>query len=60
MTLTGKDRTEDWIESIFFADDKFFTAERRAGLSTKGGFDPVIKMEKSAGGIWRGIRDIRL
>lgn len=60
MTLTGKDRKEDWIDSIWFADDKFVTAATRRELSGKGGFNPVIKMEKDASGIWRGVRDIRL
>ena len=60
MTLTGKDRKEDWIDSIWFADDKFVTEVTRRELSGKGGFNPVLKMEKGANGIWRGVRDIRL
>lgn len=60
MTLTGKDRREDWIDSIWFADDKFVTQVTRREISGKGGFDPVLKMEKDASGIWRGVRDIRL
>ncbi len=60
MTLTGKDRKEDWIDSIWFADDKFVTQVTRREISGKGGFDPVIKMERGANGLWLGSRDIML
>src|ERR1041384_5875068 len=60
MTLTGKERKEDWIDSIWFADDKFVTTVTRRELTGKGGFNPVIQMEKDASGIWHGIRDIML
>jgi hypothetical protein len=53
-----QDRKEDWVDSIWFAGDKFVTEREKRNLSDKGGFDPVIKMEKDANGIWHGIRDI--
>ena len=60
MTLTGKNFKEDWIDSIWFESDKFITAEARKDLTGKGGFNPIIKLEKDADGIWRGARDIQL
>jgi protocatechuate 3,4-dioxygenase beta subunit len=60
MTLTGKIRREDSVDSILFADDKFVTAETRRELTGRGGFDPILKMEKGANGIWLGSRDIMI
>ncbi|HEY0428050.1 MAG TPA: hypothetical protein VGC76_09745 [Pyrinomonadaceae bacterium] len=60
MTVTGINFKEDWIDSIWFEGDKFITAERRKEISGKGGFNPIIKLEKGADDIWRGTRDIRL
>lgn len=60
MTVTTKDRKEDWIDETWFADDKFVTAQARRSLTGKGGFNPVLAMEKGANGIWRGVRDIKL
>ena len=60
MTLTSKIRREDSVDSIMFADDKFVTAETRRELTGRGGFDPILKMEKGANGIWRGVRDIMI
>lgn len=60
MTVTTKDRKEDWIDETWFADDKFVTEQARRNLSGKGGPMSVLAMEKGANGVWRGIRDIRL
>ncbi|HEV7646249.1 MAG TPA: hypothetical protein VGO50_20105 [Pyrinomonadaceae bacterium] len=60
MTLTGKIRREDSVDSILFADDKFVNAETRRELTGRGGFDPILKMEKGSNGIWRGVRDIMI
>lgn len=60
MTLTGENFKEDWIDSIWFEGDKFITPEARKRLSGKGGFNPIVKLEKGADGILRGARDIQL
>lgn len=60
MTLTGKDFKEDWIDSILFEGDRFITTDERNAAGKKGGFNPILKLEKTADGILRGVRDIRL
>lgn len=58
MTLTGTDFKEDWIDSILFEGDRFLTARER--VPQRGGFDPVLKMEKGSDGVLRGVRNIKL
>ena len=60
MTLTGKDFREDWIDSILFEGDKFITERERNEAGRRGGFNPIITLEKRADGIWYGTRDITL
>jgi len=60
MTLTGKDFKEDSIDSILFEGDKFVTAQERNSAGKRGGFNPILKLEKGADGILRGVRDIQL
>lgn len=60
MTLTGKNFREDWIDSILFEGDKFISQRERETAGKKGGFNPILKLEKSADGILRGVRDIQL
>lgn len=58
MTLTGIDRKEDSIDSILFEGDRFITDRER--IPQRGGFNPIVKLEKGADGILRGVRDIQL
>ncbi len=58
MTLTGKNFQEDSIDAILFEGDKFITAQER--IVKRGGFNPILKLEKGADGILRGVRDIKL
>lgn len=61
MTVSGKDFPEYWIDSIWFEGDPFITDEiKRRQLSGRGGFNPIVRLEKDANGIWRGVRDIKL
>ena len=60
MTLTGKDFREDWIDSILFDGDRFITAQERNQAGRRGGFNPILKVEKDSKGILRGVRDIQL
>lgn len=59
MTLTTKDLRENSVDSILFEGDKFITARERSDIG-RGGFNPILKMEKGADGIMRGVRDIQL
>lgn len=60
MTLTGKNFKEDSIDSILFEGDKFITTRERETAGKKGGFNPILKLEKGADGILRGGRNIQL
>lgn len=60
MTLTGKNFREDSVDSILFEGDKLITAQERAEAGKKGGFNPIVKLEKDANDIWRATRDIQL
>lgn len=60
MTLTGMKFKEDWIDSVLFEGDKFISAREREKAGKKGGFDPILKLEKKADGILYGERDIRI
>jgi hypothetical protein len=58
MTVTSRDLKEDWIDSILFDGDKFITERERT--PRKGGFDPVMKLQRGPDGIMSGVRNIRL
>ncbi len=60
MTLTGKDFKEDSIDAILFEGDKFISAQERNMAGKKGGFNPILELEKGVDGILRGVRDIQL
>lgn len=60
MTLTSKDFKEDWIDSILFEGGRFITAQERNQAGKKGGFNPILKLERDTNGIWRGTRNIQL
>jgi protocatechuate 3,4-dioxygenase beta subunit len=60
MTVTGKNFKEDWIDSILFEGDKFISPKERNQAGKRGGFNPILKLEKGADGILRGVRDIQL
>lgn len=60
MTLTGKDFREDWVDSILFEGDRFLTAQERKRAGRRGGFNPILTLEKDVGGVWRGVRNIKL
>lgn len=60
MTLTGMNFKEDSTDAILFEGDKFITAQDRALDGKKGGFPSILKLEKGADGILRGMRNIKL
>jgi hypothetical protein len=43
-----------------FEGDRLISAEERNTAGKKGGFNPILKLEKGADGILRGTRDIQL
>ncbi len=60
MTLTGINFKEDSIDSILFEGDKFITSLERNLAGKKGGFNPILKLEKGVDGVLRGVRNIQL
>lgn len=56
MTVTTADRKEDWIDSILFEGDRFITSSER--IVRKGGFNPILRLEKTSDGKQRGTRDV--
>lgn len=60
MTVTGVDHREDWIDSILFEGDRFITERERDQSGRRGGFNPIVKLEKGEGGILQAVRNIQL
>lgn len=60
MTLTGINFKEDSVDSILFEGDSLISRQERNSAGNKGGFNPIVTLEKGAGGIWRATRDIQL
>jgi protocatechuate 3,4-dioxygenase, beta subunit len=60
MTVTGLEAREDWIDSILFEGDRFLTAREREMSGRKGGFNPIVTLEKGKDGVSRARRDIQL
>lgn len=60
MTVTSKTMREDSIDSILFEGDRLISANERETAGKKGGFNPILKLEKGANGIWTATRDIQL
>ncbi|HKR00831.1 MAG TPA: twin-arginine translocation signal domain-containing protein [Pyrinomonadaceae bacterium] len=59
-TLSGPGYTEYWIDSFWFENDPRVTPEQRAKLSGRGGFQPVIALQRDGQGVLRGTRNIKL
>lgn len=60
MTLTTLDSREDWVDSILFEGDKFLTTRERESSGRRGGFNPIVTLEKGKDGISRAMRDLKL
>ena len=58
MTLTTLEKKEDWIDSVVFEGDRLLTARDR--VKSRGGFDPVVRLEEKENGVFTGVRKIRL
>jgi protocatechuate 3,4-dioxygenase beta subunit len=59
-TITTKTMKEDWIDNYLFEGDALISARERETAGKKGGFQPILKLEKGADGIWTATRDIQL
>ena len=60
MTLTTKDRKEDWFDDILFEGDPLISERERKEAGNKGGFQPILKLEKNSNGFWTAQRNIQL
>jgi protocatechuate 3,4-dioxygenase beta subunit len=60
MTVTTRAMSEDWIDSILFEGDKLISARERETAGQKGGFNPILKLERGENDLWHATRDIRL
>lgn len=60
MTITTLDSKEDWIDSILFEGDRFLTTREREWSGKRGGFNPIVTLEKGKDGIARATRNIQL
>jgi hypothetical protein len=43
-----------------FEDDRLISAQERNQAGKRGGFNPILKLEKGSDGIFRAARDIQL
>ena len=59
-TVTTQKMKEDWIDSYLFEGDALISARERETAGRKGGFNPIVKLEKGANGIWTATRNIQL
>lgn len=60
MTITTPDSQEYWIDSILFEGDRFLTTREREGSGKRGGFNPIVSLEKGKGDVYRAVRNIQL
>ena len=59
-TLTTKTMKEDWIDNYLFEGDTLISTRERTEAGQKGGFNPILKLEKTTNGIWTAQRNIQL
>jgi len=60
FTLTTASRKEDWFDNILFEGDPLISERERKEAGNKGGFQPILKLDKNADGIWTARRNIQL
>lgn len=59
-TLTTKNMKEDWIDNYLFEGDKLISPRERAEAGKKGGFNPILKLERGENDFWMATRNIQL
>ncbi|HKP37535.1 MAG TPA: hypothetical protein VJT71_11820 [Pyrinomonadaceae bacterium] len=58
--VSGPGYPEYWIDEYLFQDDPFVSSDDKAQALQKGSFSPILKLERGADGILRGVRDIKI
>lgn len=59
-TVAAPGYAGQWIDDFHFDGDPFLSREEIARETAKGAFSGVLKLERDAGGVLRGRRDIRV
>lgn len=59
-TITTKNLKEDWIDNYLFEGDNLISARERQEAGKKGGFNPILTLEKGRNDIWYGVRNIQI
>jgi protocatechuate 3,4-dioxygenase, beta subunit len=59
-TITTKNLKEDWIDNYLFEGDKLISSRERQEAGRKGGFNPILTLEKGKNDIWYGVRNIQI
>ncbi len=60
MTVTTVKMREDWIDSILFEGDRLISQQERNMAGKKGGFQPILTLEKGKDALLRATRNIQL
>jgi len=60
MTLTTETMREDWVDSILFEGDRLISQNERSQAGGKGGFNPIVRFQRSKDGLLRATRDLKL
>jgi protocatechuate 3,4-dioxygenase, beta subunit len=60
MTVTTAKTREDWIDSILFEGDRLISQQERNMAGKKGGFQPILLLEKGKDALLRATRNIQL
>ena len=60
MSITTLDAREDWYDSILFEGDSLITDRERRSAGERGGFNPIVRLERGSDGIMRAGRDIQV
>lgn len=58
--VSGPGYPEYWIDEYLFDDDPLVTDEVRRKSTADGSFSPILKATRSADGVLRAVRDIKL
>ena len=60
VSYAGRNRAEDWLDDYWFAGDSRINAETLKLITGRGGGNSIIKLQRDAHGILRGVRDLML
>lgn len=61
FTLAGVSFKEYWIDDIWFEGDNLITLEiKKKQMTGRGGFNPILSLDKGTDGVLHGVRNIKL